>query len=320
LIYSSEYGRVTYTHGLALDRPLKIHRQFFARDSTDFTNVYVYPHYTWRGEPAGHTTTESTNPAFANTVWPVQGARAFGELLKSTLKGWFGSQILDRQEESGLQYMRNRYYNPTTGRFTQEDPIGLAGGLNLYGFAAGDPVNFSDPFGLCPPAWACDLAVAAGMWATTHPKGAAAIEYFANNFADGMSVWSGGMCGGGEGCREGLIIGAATFFITRGEVSVPRRFQGPKPTHIVNEAHIPGKPGFHPGKPPLPNDAKAVFKNAVPNDPQNPTAWFGKNADGAIYRFSVDRNNQAHFSGIDGVGDGVRNLTPYARARLNQLP
>lgn len=35
--------------------------------------------------------------------------------------------------------------------FTQEDPIGLAGGLNLYGFANGDPVNFSDPFGLCPP-------------------------------------------------------------------------------------------------------------------------------------------------------------------------
>lgn len=34
------------------------------------------------------------------------------------------------------------------GRFTQEDPIGLAGGLNLYGFAGGDPVNFSDPFGL----------------------------------------------------------------------------------------------------------------------------------------------------------------------------
>ncbi len=35
--------------------------------------------------------------------------------------------------------------------YTQQDPIGLAGGLNLYGFASGDPVNFSDPFGLCPP-------------------------------------------------------------------------------------------------------------------------------------------------------------------------
>jgi len=46
--------------------------------------------------------------------------------------------------------MRNRYYDPATGQFTQEDPIGIAGGLNLYGFAGGDPVNFSDPFGLCP--------------------------------------------------------------------------------------------------------------------------------------------------------------------------
>ncbi|MGQ0641016.1 MAG: RHS repeat-associated core domain-containing protein [Gemmatimonadaceae bacterium] len=40
--------------------------------------------------------------------------------------------------------------NRQTGHFTQEDPIGLAGGINLYGFASGDPVSYSDPFGLCP--------------------------------------------------------------------------------------------------------------------------------------------------------------------------
>jgi hypothetical protein len=48
------------------------------------------------------------------------------------------------------------YVRPTTGRSTgrstQEDPIGLAGGLNAYGFENGDPINFSDPFGLCPTA------------------------------------------------------------------------------------------------------------------------------------------------------------------------
>jgi hypothetical protein len=35
------------------------------------------------------------------------------------------------------------------------DPIGLAGGLNAYGFAGGDPVTYSDPFGLCPPIEDC---------------------------------------------------------------------------------------------------------------------------------------------------------------------
>jgi RHS repeat-associated protein len=60
-----------------------------------------------------------------------------------------GTLIEAKEDGSGLVFRRNRYYDPQTGRFTQEDPIGLAGGLNQYGFAAGDPVNFSDPNGLC---------------------------------------------------------------------------------------------------------------------------------------------------------------------------
>ncbi len=46
-------------------------------------------------------------------------------------------------------YRRNRYYDPMTGQFTQSDPIGIAGGLNAYGFGNGDPVSYSDPYGLC---------------------------------------------------------------------------------------------------------------------------------------------------------------------------
>jgi hypothetical protein len=94
------------------------------------------------------------------------------------------------------------------------------------------------------------------------------------------------------------------------------RFNGPKPRYAENPVHIPGR-GLRPGKTPLPPDAEAVFSRAVPNAPSNPTAWFGKNSEGSIYRFSSSNDGSAHFSGIEGVGDGTRNLTPYAKDRLN---
>lgn len=47
-----------------------------------------------------------------------------------------------------LYYMRNRWYEAQTGRFLSEDPLGLAGGLNVYLYAEDDPINASDPFGL----------------------------------------------------------------------------------------------------------------------------------------------------------------------------
>jgi uncharacterized protein RhaS with RHS repeats len=43
----------------------------------------------------------------------------------------------------------NRYYDPTEGRWLTRDPIGYAGGLNLYGYCSGNPVNLVDPLGLC---------------------------------------------------------------------------------------------------------------------------------------------------------------------------
>ncbi|MEO8031596.1 MAG: RHS repeat-associated core domain-containing protein, partial [Gemmatimonadota bacterium] len=51
---------------------------------------------------------------------------------------------------TGVSYFRNRMYDQATGRFTQEDPSGIAGGVNLYQYSGNSPANFSDPFGLCP--------------------------------------------------------------------------------------------------------------------------------------------------------------------------
>jgi RHS repeat-associated protein len=51
---------------------------------------------------------------------------------------------------TGLYHFRARWYDPVTGRWLSNDPIGISGGLNQYVFCANNPVNFRDPSGLCP--------------------------------------------------------------------------------------------------------------------------------------------------------------------------
>jgi RHS repeat-associated protein len=48
---------------------------------------------------------------------------------------------------TGLYYYRARYYNPSLGRFVSEDPIGFQSGPNLYAYAGGDPISYTDPQG-----------------------------------------------------------------------------------------------------------------------------------------------------------------------------
>jgi RHS repeat-associated protein len=53
--------------------------------------------------------------------------------------------------ETGLHYNYFRYYNPQTGRYITPDPIGLEGGINLFVYVQGNPINRIDPLGLQSP-------------------------------------------------------------------------------------------------------------------------------------------------------------------------
>jgi RHS repeat-associated protein len=53
-----------------------------------------------------------------------------------------------QDDETDLVYYGYRYYNPSTGRWPNRDPIGELGGANLYAFVANNPLTAIDPLGL----------------------------------------------------------------------------------------------------------------------------------------------------------------------------
>src|SRR6185437_2565857 len=130
------YGSVEYLNGPTFDQPLEIQG--------------ILVHRTWRGLidggdclPASCTSPTSDYPGLTYEAY-LGVMPSFQHAPTS----WHGSLFAEGLDDAGLMYRRNRYYDPATGQFTQEDPLGLAGGMNAYGFANGDPVNYDDPFGL----------------------------------------------------------------------------------------------------------------------------------------------------------------------------
>jgi RHS repeat-associated protein len=64
------------------------------------------------------------------------------------MAGRFGYTGQMRLPDIGLMHYKARVYSPRYGRFLQNDPIGYAGGLNLYAYGENDPINLRDPSGL----------------------------------------------------------------------------------------------------------------------------------------------------------------------------
>ena len=89
----------------------------------------------WRWDLAGE--------AFGDSI-PVEDADGDGVAFVFDMR--FPGQRFDSATGFNDNYFRD--YDPSTGRYAQSDPIGLAGGVSTYAYVGGDPFGSYDPLGL----------------------------------------------------------------------------------------------------------------------------------------------------------------------------
>lgn len=130
-----------YIHGPGVDDPLVA----AYHPNVPWTEKYYYL-TDGRGRQIAFTNSAGANYQSSLEYTQNGGSHAGG----ITASNGFDNERSGAAAAPRLSFYRNRYYDQETGRWTQEDPIGVAGGANLYQFSGNNPATFTDPFGLCP--------------------------------------------------------------------------------------------------------------------------------------------------------------------------
>ena len=156
-------GITTYQNGLGIDDKLRSKNgttvRYFITDHLGSTVALT--------DANGAITSSTTYDSFGNAI-PKQaaGSAASGIGSAASSTGSAASSAgnatpniatsyrytgREYDEETGLYYYRNRWYDSEIGRFISEDPIGFAGGdINLYGYVWNNPQSWTDPSGNSP--------------------------------------------------------------------------------------------------------------------------------------------------------------------------
>jgi RHS repeat-associated protein len=136
--YTIEWSIV---HGPGLDDPIMGYRNAIS------PSQYDYLYYVTDGQGSQFAVADTIgNSALTDVAYRRGGKLAGGTRYASS----FYSARYSNKNMLNMSSFRNRFYDQSTGRWTQEDPIGVTGGVNLYNFNGNNPVAYTDPFGLCP--------------------------------------------------------------------------------------------------------------------------------------------------------------------------
>ena len=153
------FGRVAYTYGLKTDQPLTITRMAFADTAGAWPGPFTIVPLWDDARLCRHGLLRRDrlyDVHFHTPRTPPRGARVSRMRLNTGCRcGDLRRQVPPFMARCWwTKRTRPGSFSGATGTTTgvgavhAGGPIGLAGGLNAYGFANGDPVNFSDPFGL----------------------------------------------------------------------------------------------------------------------------------------------------------------------------
>ena len=84
----------------------------------------------------------------SSDLYNAYGKRLSGGGTGDDPYGFAGMSAAYTDSETGLSLLGQRFYDPSVSRFLNRDPIGYAGGMNLYRYAGNNPVMNMDPSGL----------------------------------------------------------------------------------------------------------------------------------------------------------------------------
>jgi RHS repeat-associated protein len=160
-----------------------------SRTTTTTTAFYTF-------DANGNTSqrTDTSGAVTSTEAYDAYGARTSAFVDPFGYGAQFGYYT---DSETGLVLCGHRYYDPAKARWVTRDPIGYAGGINLYGYCGGGPVGAGDPSGYCFTKfknWYWNGMGGASAWTDKHLLG--------NNFHDG-----------GDDAGRGNNLGAAYHVI-----------------------------------------------------------------------------------------------------------